>query len=499
MAENIIEFKNVTKEFPGVVALSDVTFSIIKGETHVLIGENGAGKSTLIKLLCGVHQHEKGKIYYRGSEYSPSNPFDSIQKGIRCVYQEFNLLEHMSIAENIYFQHLPRKRGLVDFKKLESDTKAMLEKVGMNDANPNTKVELLGIAQKQLVEIAKAISQDCDVLILDEPTATLTPPETEHLFSIIKSLQEKGVTIIYISHRLQEIREIGDRVSILRNGKYVGTWGIEEKTVDELVTQMVGKEISDIYPYLYDLEKKETNLEVKDLVIPTSPDGVSFSTFKGEILGFSGLVGAGRTELVRAIFGADPINSGEIIIEGKSIKINNPRDAIKNGICLLTEDRKSQGLILPLSCAVNISLPKIKEFAKNGVINRDDENELATKLIDDLSIKVSSHNQLVGTLSGGNQQKVVLAKWLAINPRVIILDEPTRGIDVGAKQEIYLLLWELAKKGTSVICVSSDMPELIGICHRISVFSKGKLVKTLNRNEFSQKEILQYSYQEYLN
>jgi ribose transport system ATP-binding protein len=499
MVENIIEFKNVTKEFPGVTALSEVSFSIIKGETHVLIGENGAGKSTLIKLLCGVHKYEKGSIYYRGKEYAPANPFDSIQKGIRCVYQEFNLLEHMSIAENIYFQHLPRKRGLVDFKKLESDTSAMLEKVGMNDASPNTKVELLGIAQKQLVEIAKAISQDCDVLILDEPTATLTPPETEHLFSIIKSLQEKGVTIIYISHRLQEIREIGDRVSILRNGKYVGTWGIEEKTVDELVTQMVGKEISDIYPYLYDLEKKEINLEVKDLVIPTSPEGVSFSTFKGEILGFSGLVGAGRTELVRAIFGADPIDSGEIIIEGKSIKINNPRDAIKNGICLLTEDRKSQGLILPLSCAINISLPKVKEFAKSGIINRDDENELATKLIDDLSIKVSSYNQLVGTLSGGNQQKVVLAKWLAINPRVIILDEPTRGIDVGAKQEIYLLLWELAKKGTSVICVSSDMPELIGICHRISVFSKGKLVKTLNRNEFSQKEILQYSYQEYLN
>ena len=498
MPDTIFEFRNVTKEFPGVVALNSIHLEIERGEIHILVGENGAGKSTLIKLLCGIFKADGGSILYNGKPYAPQKPLDAINAGVSCVYQEFNLLEYMSVAENIFFQKLPQHRGIVDYKALYADTKKLLAEVGLPDLSPKTNVEVLGIAQKQLVEIAKAVSRKCRVLILDEPTATLTPPEIEKLFAIIGKLKQQGVTIIYISHRLQEIKQIGDRLSVLRNGNYIGTWNVKDLSVDEIVSKMVGRDIDSNYPFLADSPVGNEMMRVRDLKNSTSPEGVSFSVRKGEILGVAGLIGSGRTEAMRGIFGADPIQSGSIVLEGKTLHIKSPEDAVKEGICLLTEDRKKQGLVLPLSCSNNIVLTDLKQVSKRGKLIKSKEKDVSQGLVDDLAIKISSLAQAAGNLSGGNQQKVVIAKWLLRKPRVIILDEPTRGIDVNAKHEIYLLLWKMAKEGAAIIFVSSDIPELLGICHRIAVFSKGKITGIVSREDFSQEKILSLAYQEYL-
>ena len=498
MPDTIFEFRNVTKKFPGVVALNSIHLEIERGEIHILVGENGAGKSTLIKLLCGIFKADGGSILYNGKPYAPQKPLNAINAGVSCVYQEFNLLEYMSVAENIFFQKLPQHRGIVDYKALYADTKKLLAEVGLPDLSPKTNVEVLGIAQKQLVEIAKAVSRKCRVLILDEPTATLTPPEIEKLFAIIGKLKQQGVTIIYISHRLQEIKQIGDRLSVLRNGNYIGTWNVKDLSVDEIVSKMVGRDIDSNYPFLTDSPVGNEMMRVRDLKNSTSPEGVSFSVRKGEILGVAGLIGSGRTEAMRGIFGADPIQSGSIVLEGKTLHIKSPEDAVKEGICLLTEDRKKQGLVLPLSCSNNIVLTDLKQVSKRGKLIKSKEKDVSQGLVDDLAIKISSLAQAAGNLSGGNQQKVVIAKWLLRKPRVIILDEPTRGIDVNAKHEIYLLLWKMAKEGAAIIFVSSDIPELLGICHRIAVFSKGKITGIVSREDFSQEKILSLAYQEYL-
>ena len=498
MPDTIFEFRNVTKKFPGVVALNSIHLEIERGEIHILVGENGAGKSTLIKLLCGIFKADGGSILYNGEPYAPQKPLDAINAGVSCVYQEFNLLEYMSVAENIFFQKLPQHRGIVDYKALYADTKKLLAEVGLPDLSPKTNVEVLGIAQKQLVEIAKAVSRKCRVLILDEPTATLTPPEIEKLFAIIGKLKQQGVTIIYISHRLQEIKQIGDRLSVLRNGNYIGTWNVKDLSVDEIVSKMVGRDIDSNYPFLTDSPVGNEMMRVRDLKNSTSPEGVSFSVRKGEILGVAGLIGSGRTEAMRGIFGADPIQSGSIVLEGKTLHIKSPEDAVKEGICLLTEDRKKQGLVLPLSCSNNIVLTDLKQVSKRGKLIKSKEKDVSQGLVDDLAIKISSLAQAADNLSGGNQQKVVIAKWLLRKPRVIILDEPTRGIDVNAKHEIYLLLWKMAKEGAAIIFVSSDIPELLGICHRIAVFSKGKITGIVSREDFSQEKILSLAYQEYL-
>ena len=498
MPDTIFEFRNVTKKFPGVVALNSIHLEIERGEIHILVGENGAGKSTLIKLLCGIFKADGGSILYNGKPYAPQKPLNAINAGVSCVYQEFNLLEYMSVAENIFFQKLPQHRGIVDYKALYADTKKLLAEVGLPDLSPKTNVEVLGIAQKQLVEIAKAVSRKCRVLILDEPTATLTPPEIEKLFAIIGKLKQQGVTIIYISHRLQEIKQIGDRLSVLRNGNYIGTWNVKDLSVDEIVSKMVGRDIDSNYPFLTDSPVGNEMMRVRDLKNSTSPEGVSFSVRKGEILGVAGLIGSGRTEAMRGIFGADPIQSGSIVLEGKTLHIKSPEDAVKEGICLLTEDRKKQGLVLPLSCSNNIVLTDLKQVSKRGKLIKSKEKDISQGLVDDLAIKISSLAQAAGNLSGGNQQKVVIAKWLLRKPRVIILDEPTRGIDVNAKHEIYLLLWKMAKEGAAIMFVSSDIPELLGICHRIAVFSKGKITGVVSREDFSQEKILSLAYQEYL-
>ena len=494
---NILEIRGLVKTFPGVRALDQVDLDIRRGEVHVLVGENGAGKSSLIKVLCGIYQPDQGEILYEGRPYSPHTPVDAIRSGIRVVYQEFNLLPYLSVAENVFFEKLPTKRGLVDYRTLYRDTQRVLAEVGL-DISPQTKVELLGIAQMQLLEIAKAISNESKVLILDEPTATLTPKEITLLFEIISKLKARGVTIIYISHRLQETFEIGDRITVLRNGKKVRTAPIQQVTIPDIVKMMVGKEMGAEFPFDESVHPGEEIFRVEELRYRGSTHAMSFSLRRGELLGIAGLVGSGRTETLRAIFGADPKTSGKLILNGKPIVVDTPKDAVRHGLCLLTEDRKQQGLILDMPCYVNVTLTDLAKVSRGGLLNTDEEKARTNDLVQDLAIRTPSVNQWVRNLSGGNQQKVVLAKWLFRQPEVLLFDEPTRGIDVGAKYEIYTLVWRLAAEGKGIIIVSSDLPELLGICHRILVFSNGKITGEINREAFDQEKILALEYQEYI-
>ncbi len=495
--KNILEIRNLTKTFPGVVALDKIDMDIKAGEVHVLVGENGAGKSTLVKVLSGVYRPDEGAVLYEGATYAPYAPHDAILAGIRVVYQEFNLLSFLSVAENIFFENLPTQMGLVNYQKLYADTRKVLAEVGL-DISPRTPVEKLGVAQTQLIEIAKALSSDSKVLIMDEPTATLTPKEITTLFEIIEKLKQKGVTIIYISHRLEEIYEIGDRVTVLRNGERVATRPLAEVSVDELVSMMVGKEIKEQYLFKRDITPGEVLFEVKNLRYAGNGQNVSFAVRHGEILGIAGLVGSGRTEAMRAIFGADPRNGGTLLLNGREITINNPGDAVRHGIGLLTEDRKSQGLILEMPCYVNMTLTDTARISRGGLLQKGVERAEAQKLVKGLDIRTPSVEQLAQNLSGGNQQKLVIAKWLFRNSELLIFDEPTRGIDVGAKFEIYTLLWELAAQGKGIIVISSDLPELLGICHRLLVFSRGKVTGRLDRSEFDPEKILSLAYQEYI-
>ena len=492
----ILELRNITKIFPGVVALNQIDLDILEGEVHVLVGENGAGKSSLIKVLCGIYTPEEGQIKYNGEIYSPQTPLDAIKAGIRVVYQEFNLLPFLSVAENVFFEQLPRKHGFVDFKTLYRKTQELLDAVGL-DVSPKTPVELLGVAQMQLVEIAKALSSYSKVLILDEPTATLTSREIDTLFAIISKLKSEGVTIIFISHHLDEVFKIGDRISILRNGETAGTHTTGAISIPEIVKLMVGRSMEEEYLFRKDLKPGSTVLSVENLRHTSKSPPLSFNLKKGELLGIAGLVGSGRTEAVRAIFGADAKYSGEIVLNGKSINIRSPKDAVKNGISLLTEDRKSQGLILDMDCQANITITNLPDVSRSGFMQPLKERSVAEKHVAELQIRTPSINQWMRYLSGGNQQKVVIAKWLFRDSEVLIFDEPTRGIDVGAKYEIYLLLWELAKRGKSIIIVSSDLAEMLGICHRMIVFSNGKITGELDREDFNQETILSMAYSGY--
>jgi ribose transport system ATP-binding protein len=494
---NILELQGITLSFPGVKALSSIDLAIKAGEVHILLGENGAGKSSLVKVLCGIYKPDSGKISYKGAPYAPQTPLDAIRSGVRVVYQEFNLLPYLTVAENIFFERLPSRAGIVDFGRLYKDAKKVLDEVGL-DVSPKTPVELLGVAQMQLLEIAKALSGDSSVLILDEPTATLTPKEIEKLFAIIRKLKAKGVTIIYISHRLKEVFEIGDRITVLRNGRKVATVPIGEATIPDIVKMMVGREMNSEYPFDKDVKLGTVLLDVRGLKRAGNPNAVSFKLKAGEILGISGLVGSGRTELVRALFGADPKVEGEIFLNGEKKRIDSPRDAVEAGICLLTEDRKNQGLILDMPCDVNITLPALSKISHAGLLDFKAERSAGVSLVKELGIRTPSIAQWVRYLSGGNQQKIVMAKWLFREAQVLILDEPTRGIDVGAKYEIYLLLWNLAAAGKGIIIVSSDLPELLGVCHRIVVLSNGKLTADIDRSSFDQELILSHAYRKYM-
>lgn len=487
MAEKILELKNVVKEFSGVIALDDVSLEIRKGEIHTLVGENGAGKSTLIKVITGAHKPTSGELWFKGKKIEDNSPILAKKIGIGVIYQELNLIPKLTVAENMFYGKELKKGLLLDRKQMNQRCEEAIKELGLY-INPQEKAADLSIAEQQIIEIAKAVSEDIQFLIMDEPTAPLTNNEIDRMFQIIRKLQKKGVAILYISHRLEEVFELSDRVTVLRDGKHVITLPISEIDKKGLIKHMVGRELGQDYPVRLG-KIGEPILKVKGLTNSYLKD-CSFELHKGEILGFAGLVGAGRTELARAIFGADPVESGSIELYGKHRHIKNPQDAIRYGIGLITEDRKNQGLLLNKGIDYNTIYASIKKVSKLGYIFRKQEKEVSDTYIRAMNIKSYSTSQLTGTLSGGNQQKVVLAKWLAVNAEVLIFDEPTRGIDVGAKAEIYRLMNQLIEQGKSIIMISSEMPELIGMSDRILVMHNGKIKGCLEKEEMNQEKIL---------
>lgn len=482
--------EHITKIYPGVRALNDVSVEFKKGEVHALMGENGAGKSTLIKTLSGAITPDSGTIILEGNSYNGLTPHKSKELGIGVVYQEFNLFSELPVYENIFMGNFRKKNGLVDHQGMIDQTGEMLDKLGLK-ISPTAKIKDLSVGYMQLVEISKVLFYDIKILVLDEPTAPLTTNEVDILFSLIKKLKEQGVTIIYISHRLNEVFDIADRVTVLRDGNKIATHSIEEITRDSLIKEMVGRSISDEYP-ARNCPIGEPILKVDDLY-GNGAHHVSFELHKGEVLGLAGLVGAGRTETARMIFGADPLTTGTIELDGETVHISSPKKAVELGVALVPEDRKSHGALLDLSISDNMSLAILPRLSKLGVINKSAERKVVDEHIEKLRVKTPSPNQKVKNLSGGNQQKVILGKWLASNSKVILFDEPTRGIDVGAKQEIYKLINSLCEQGLGILMISSDMEEIIRMSDRILVLSEGNQMAILNKDEFSQEKILSYA------
>lgn len=490
--EVILDIKNITKTFPGVKALSDVSFQIRRGSVHALVGENGAGKSTLIKVLTGIYKADEGSFFFKGSEARVATPLEAQQLGLSVVHQELKLSETLSVAENIFLGRpfMTRSR-LVDWKKLRVEARKLLDSLNI-DLNVDTEVSHLSVAQKQIVEICKALSFNAELIIMDEPSATLTDKELDCLFHIIDILKNQGVTVVYISHRMEEIFRIADMVTILRDGRHINTLPVADVDRAKLISMMVGRELGNEYPKL-EAKIGDVALEVRNLSTAKLLHDVNLRVHHGEILGLAGLVGAGRTETARAIFGADKRASGEITIDGQPVKIESVIDAVQHKIALVPEDRKQQGLILIHSVKHNTSIVNLDNVCRGGLLNDRKEKELAQKYIDMLGTATPSEEKEVRLLSGGNQQKVVLAKWLAVDSEIIIFDEPTRGVDVGAKAEIYKLMCRLAQEGKAVIMISSDMPELIGVCDRLYVMREGTISGELLRKDFSQEAILNYA------
>ncbi|GHU63198.1 ribose import ATP-binding protein RbsA [Clostridia bacterium] len=486
----LIRTEGINKYFPGVHALKNIDFDLKVGEVHTLLGENGAGKSTLIKILSGLYEPEEGKIFLDDKETVFHNAKAALDSGISVIYQELNLSLNISITENIFFGRLnPNKFGFINWKELHTEAKKWMSKIGLN-VSPSMKVKYLGTAQQQLLEIAKALATNAKVIIMDEPTSALSPHEIKILFDIIRDLKSKGIGIIYVSHKLDELYEIGDRVTVFRDGHKIETLNVADTTPDSLIKSMVGREI------ISTIDRKDEStpdfmLEVKD-VSTNLVDSVSFDIKKGEIIGFSGLMGAGKTEISRALFGLDAMTAGSIVIEGTEYKQVTPELCAACGIGYVPEDRKATGLFLDLSVRDNISIATMKQLKKGPFIDFDKQAETVQRLIDRLSIKTPTQLQKTRNLSGGNQQKVILARWLLhSNLKLLIVDEPTRGIDVGAKQEIYSILDDLSKRGIAIIIMSSEMPELITMCDRILVMKLGRLNAILNKDEISQERIME--------
>ncbi|MBN1451520.1 MAG: sugar ABC transporter ATP-binding protein [Anaerolineales bacterium] len=483
----VLSLKNITKKYPGVLALDNVSLDFLEREVHALLGENGAGKSTLIKAVAGAINLDGGIIHVEGQDYQHMTPHHSRSMGIEVIYQEFNLVPTMSAAENIFLGDRVSGNPLVDYDTMEGKAREIFDLFNV-DINPKALVRELSPAQKQIIEIAKAVSKNVKILIMDEPSAPLSVSEVEHMFEIINRLKQKGVTIIYISHRLEEVFRISDRVSVMRDGQYVATKLTKDTDRKELISLMVGRELKETYPPRSN-PLGEIALEVKNLTGNGDQD-ISFSVRKGEILGISGLVGAGRTELAMLLFGAARIESGEIWVDGERVRMRSPRDAIQQGIGLLTEDRKNKGLFLEMGVGWNISFPIVRRLSKYGVVDTKTEKDITEQYRQRIDIKTPNIEQRVINLSGGNQQKVVLAKSLAAESKILVFDEPTRGIDVGAKQEIYHLMCELADNGNAILMISSDMEELLGMSDRIIVLSEGKLAGEVKKEQFSQDYIL---------
>lgn len=494
MAQEVyaLEMQKIVKSFPGVRALDGVDFRVKKGEIHGLIGENGAGKSTLLKILMGVYQKDaaSGDILVNGKKAKINNPIMAEEYGLSAVYQHLMLAPQLSVAENIFLGQQPGKYGALDWNKMYQKTEEILNSLELNNINPKDRLGDLTNVQQEMVAIAKALSHQANIMIFDEPTALLAEKETEELHRTMEDLKKKGVSIIYVNHRLDEVFEVCDRVTILRDGQYVGTREIEKITEDDLIAMMVGRELGDLY-YKEDIERGEKILEVKNLNSGQQVKNVSFELYRGEVLGFFGLIGAGRTELLRTIFGANKIDSGEIIVNGKKINIKQPIDSIDSGIGLIPEDRQRQGLALPLSVKDNCSLISSKYSSKAGILDMNFEREQSRRNIRELNIKTPSIKQKVKYLSGGNQQKVVIAKWLNIDASILFFDESTVGIDIGAKKEIYKLMVKLLKRGKAIVFISSYLPELLGVCDRIAVISEGEITGILDRQEASEEKLLQ--------
>ena len=485
--QNILELKHISKQYTGVKALDDVSISFRRGEVHALMGENGAGKSTLIKTLSGAIRPDEGEIVFEGVSHAHMDPHQSMELGIHVIYQEFNMMPELSVAENIFMGQRIGSGKLFNKAITEERAQKILDSMHAK-INAKETVKNLSVANMQLVEIAKALTRDVKVLVMDEPTAPLTDAEVETLFEIVDMLKKKGVTIIYISHRIAEVFQISDRVSVLRDGKFIKTVPTSQVDRDELIRLMVGREVSDTYPKR-DFTPGDVVLELQD-VSGNGVEHISFAVRSGEILGLSGLVGAGRTETMRMVFGADPMDSGIILLNGQSIHPTHPSDAVKLGIGQIPEDRKQQGLLLNLPIFTNISMATMGDISHFTVLNSRKEKEKVNHLVDTVTVKTPSIAQLVRNLSGGNQQKVVLAKWLAANCKVLIFDEPTRGIDVGARHEIYKLMNELCRQGIAIVMISSDMEEILGMSDRILVLCEGRQAGILEREEFSQETIL---------
>lgn len=494
----LLKTANLSKSYPGVQALSQVDLELRSGEVHAIVGENGAGKSTLGRILCGLDRQDAGTMMLRGHRYAPSSKADSEAAGIRMVMQELNLIRTLSVAENIFLNRMPSALGVVRRRELHRLAAKVMARVGLAGLDPATPIQNLSVGKQQMVEIASGLSQRCDLLILDEPTAALTDAEIGLLFDQVRRLKADGVCIVYISHRMEEICRIGDRVTVLRDGRVIATRRTDEVTLDEIIRMMVGRAVGDVHrsggPAAGDVV-----LRAERLCRAKAVRDVSFELRRGEILGFAGLMGSGRSETMRLIFGADRPDSGKIYVYGASraARIRSPRHAVRRGIALLTEDRKQHGLLLPLSVAQNVTLSSMATVSRLGWISAKREGAAAGAMVDALSIRCHSPHQAVETLSGGNQQKVVLARWLYRDCDILIFDEPTRGIDVGAKFDIYTLLMKLAEQGKAIIVVSSDMLELLAICDRIAVMSAGKLTATFARGRWSQDEIMAAALSEY--
>lgn len=496
MADSILRFENISKTFPGVKALKNMSFSIRRGDVHVFLGENGAGKSTLIKILTGVYQADEGGAIYLNEE--PAHIHDILQSrklGIGTVFQENSLIPHLNVAENVF---LTRERknalGMIDWKRMYGECETWLKELGSDHIRSHTRVSKLSVADQQVVEIVKALSQSPSIIILDEPTASLSDNEIENLFRIIKQLKAKGVTFIYVSHRMEEITQIGDRATVFRDGELTGEIeNCQTADMDEIIQMIVGRALTEQYPKR---ESKigEVALEVRNIEVPHTIYDISFKVRKGEVLGLSGLVGSGRTSTAKAIVGAIEKSKGELLINGQAVVINNPREAIKQGIGYLPEDRKNEGLILTKSVKENITLPSLtKKFKKGLILDAKKEKRIAEEYREQLRIKTPGIGRQTRFLSGGNQQKVVFAKWLCSEAKIYIFDEPTRGIDIGAKSEIYQIINDLVASGAAVIVISSELPEILGICDRILVLRDGRITAEMERAEATQEKIMSYS------
>lgn len=486
---------HIRKEFPGVLALKDVSFQLHAGEVHALLGENGAGKSTLIKILGGIYSSDAGEIVIDGNVVTINSVQDAQKHGISVIHQELVLVPHMTVAENIYLGREPllRKSRFVDFREMNEAAKQILDSFEL-DIKPENEVSDLTIAQQQMVEIIKALSFNAKILVMDEPTSSLSEKDVDFLFENIQKLKKANVGIIYISHRMSELKQIADKITVIRDGEYIGTRDSTTTTNDELIAMMVGRQLTNYYTRTFG-NPAEKVLEVKNLSAGKLLKDVSFHLNSGEILGFAGLVGAGRSEVMRCIFGVDPIESGEILVNGKKVSINNPQEATRMGIALVPESRKKEALFPDQSVMFNITIKSLDDFIRGVRVNHGKEESISTEFVDKMAIKTPTLDQIVANLSGGNQQKVVIGRWLATSPKILIMDEPTRGVDVGAKAEIYAIMNELVKEGVAIIMISSELPEVINMSDRVVVMSNGRITGRLSREGLTQEKIMHYATQ----